>query len=195
MMPTSNPYLPISMESPYDIALGTGNTGVSTTYLPISMESSYDILGIGNTGVSPTKTDSNATISTGTSTGSSSGSSSGTKGATGSTGGKGIKGFRKNIVDFITSKTGTILAQATGICLGIAFKDVVMALVNSIFEPIFCFIIILCGLRNVPIFSDFISSQNNPLNFSKLITAIITAWLVVISAYYLYKHTEYVAGS
>ena len=93
--------------------------------------------------------------------------------------------FYQNIKFFLNSKTGTILTTAMGMAIGLAYKDAVSAIVESVIKPLIVFIIINTRLNKIYDFTYFFKTQSNVINITALIQTVITFIIVVTIVYYL----------
>jgi large-conductance mechanosensitive channel len=101
------------------------------------------------------------------------------------------RSFYKKFVDFLNSKTGSILTQAMGMAIGMAFKDAITAIVNSFIKPLIVFIIVSTQLTKFYDFTYFFESQDNAMNVTVLVQSIITFAIVVMVVYYVSNLINY----
>jgi large-conductance mechanosensitive channel len=94
-------------------------------------------------------------------------------------------GFIRQLINFLNSKSGTVFTAAIAMAIGLAFKDFVTAIVNSLIEPLIISIIKLTHLNNYYNFTSFISSRDNALNITKLVQSFFTCVIVVITVYFI----------
>jgi large-conductance mechanosensitive channel len=81
--------------------------------------------------------------------------------------------YIKSMVDFLNSKSGTIISSAAGLAIGVAFKDVIDSLVNDLLKPIINMII-------TKIKPDYVNNKNIIIQYSKAISAFFTFIIVTI---------------
>jgi len=93
--------------------------------------------------------------------------------------------FRENLINFLfTSNQGSMLAASIALAIGLSIKDVLTAIVNNIFKPVIVFIIIKLNLTVYYDFTSLIGSQDNAMNFSTVISSIVTFILMIILCYF-----------
>jgi len=92
--------------------------------------------------------------------------------------------FKQKILNFLNSKSGTIIASAMGLAIGFSFKDVIGSFVLNIIQPLIVSVIMITRLNEIYDFDAFIQS-NSSLQLTKFISTLITFILIVITVYYV----------
>lgn len=93
--------------------------------------------------------------------------------------------FSKKLINFLNSKTSTLLTTAFGLSIGFAFKDFVSSIVTNVLQPFIIKILILLNVNNYYDLSSLISQQNNLLHMKMVLSTFLTFISIVIIVYYI----------
>ena len=94
-------------------------------------------------------------------------------------------GYFSKYINFLNSKTGTILASAIGMAIGFAFKDFIASCVTNVLQPLLILIISLLNVNNYYDLTAYISPQKNALNMTSFFSSLLTFIFTVITVYYV----------
>ena len=95
--------------------------------------------------------------------------------------------FKDTIIQFLYSKTGTIMAQAIGIAIGFGFKELIASIINGILKPLIVYIITVSHLQEYYDFTSIIEEQKKGLSITSFISALLTFVLLRITVYFINK--------
>jgi large-conductance mechanosensitive channel len=98
-------------------------------------------------------------------------------------------GFYETLMNFLNTKSGTLMTSAMGVAIGMAYKDAVVAIVDSVVKPLIVYIILATKLDKLYDFTYFFQTQDNALNIAVLLKNVISFFIIVAVVYYLYKLT------
>jgi large-conductance mechanosensitive channel len=103
------------------------------------------------------------------------------------------KTIKQNMKDLLDTKTGTIIASAIGMSIGIAFNDFIRSFVTNILQPLIIQLLYITSLNNYFDFASLISEKNNALSITTFISSIITFIFILFTVYYVNKYTATMA--
>jgi len=98
--------------------------------------------------------------------------------------------FYQRLIHFLNTKSGTLLTSAMGVAIGLAYKDAVVAIVDSFIKPLIVYIILATKLDKIYDFTYFFQTQDNALNLAVLLKNVISFFIIVAVVYYLYMFME-----
>ena len=87
---------------------------------------------------------------------------------------------------FFNYKTGSILALATAMCIGGAFKDLIQNLTKNIMQPLIIKLLIITKMYNISIVSSAVNEENSVMNIASASSAIISFLITIITVYFLF---------
>jgi len=96
--------------------------------------------------------------------------------------------FYQQLINFLNTKSGTLMTSAMGVAIGMAYKDAVGAVVDSFVKPLIVYIILATKLDKIYDFTYFFQTQDNALNVAVLLKSIISFFIIVAVVYYLYVY-------
>jgi len=96
--------------------------------------------------------------------------------------------FKDDIIQFLYSKTGTIMAYAIGFAIGGSFKELIASIINGILKPLIVYIITVSHLQEYYDFTSLIEEQKKGLSITSFISALLTFVLLIITIYFINKH-------
>jgi large-conductance mechanosensitive channel len=93
--------------------------------------------------------------------------------------------FRDNLINFLfSSNQGSIIASSIALAIGFCIKDLLSAIVDNIFKPLIIYIIIKTNITYYYDFTPLINTQNNAMNISTVMSAVVTFILLIIVSYF-----------
>ena len=95
--------------------------------------------------------------------------------------------FKDNIIQFLYSKTGTLMAYAMGSAIGGSFKELIASIINGILKPLIVYIITVSHLQEYYDFTSIIEEQKKGLSITNFISALLTFVLLIITVYFINK--------
>jgi large-conductance mechanosensitive channel len=93
--------------------------------------------------------------------------------------------IKQKVKGLLETKTGTIIASAIGMSIGIAFNDFIRSFVTNILQPLIVQLLYITSLNNYFDFASLISEKNNALNITTFISSIITFIFILFTVYYV----------
>lgn len=94
-------------------------------------------------------------------------------------------GYFQKYINFLNTKTGTILAASIGMAIGFAFKDFVSSTVSNVLQPLIIMILSVTHINNLYDVTSFISPEKTALNISKFFSSLFTFLFTIITVYYI----------
>ena len=91
-------------------------------------------------------------------------------------------------VNFLDTKTDTILAWAAAMAIGSSFKDLITPIVNNFVQPLVVQIILFTKIGHLSKMinaSEIFTPENGILNFSNVVVSIISFILIVTTVYFM----------
>ena len=95
--------------------------------------------------------------------------------------------FKDNVIQFLYSKSNTIMAHSIGFAIGFSFKELIASIINCILKPLIVYIIVVSHLQEYYDFASLIEEQKKGLSITSFISALLTFILLIITVYFINK--------
>lgn len=97
-------------------------------------------------------------------------------------------GILSVFINFLDSKTDSILAVAAAMAIGGSFKDLITTIVNNFLQPLVVKLILFTNIGRISKLvnaNNIFTPENGILNFSNVVVSIISFILIVATVYFM----------